>query len=361
MNTSRYGINLLRRGDEMAEVLRAGVIGCGMIAKRVHVPDYYACSEADIVALCDTDEQKARELADEFAPSAKVYTDHKQMLEQEKLDCVTIALPNFLHASVSIDCLNAGCHVLVEKPMAASSEEAQQMIDASKKAGKLMMVDQSQRCFPVHRKAREVIQSGMMGKILHVTAMFGHAGPEFWSPSGKWFFDKKKARFGAMADLGVHKADLLRFLTGKEVSEISAYYERLEKEESSVEDNFVSCLKFEDGTVGTLCASWTVKGTEANYTILHCEKGTLTVSGMHGHALVANLVDPVCDINFPVPPAVKNEGGSAWGIDVSGSFARACLGIEEPFCTGEEGKRSLDVILAAEKAALEGKSIKVEH
>jgi predicted dehydrogenase len=76
--------------------------------------------------------------------------------------------------------------------------------------------------------------------------------------NGKWFFDKKQARFGAMADLGVHKADLIRFLTGKEVAEISAFSACLEKSNASVEDNFVSALKFTDGPVGTLSASWTV-------------------------------------------------------------------------------------------------------
>ncbi|MBN2311362.1 MAG: Gfo/Idh/MocA family oxidoreductase, partial [Candidatus Hydrogenedentes bacterium] len=248
--------------------------------------------------------------------------------------------------------------VLVEKPMATSSAEAQRMIDAAKKSGKLLMVNQSQRRFPPHVKAKEIIDSGIMGKILHVTAMFGHAGPENWSPTGKWFFKRSEARFGAMADLGVHKADLVRHLTGKEVAEVSAYFERLEKKRTDVEDNFVSCLKFTDGTVGTLCASWTVKGMEANYTILHCANGTLRVCELPGKPLVANLVNPACEIVFEVPAAATNDDES-WGLDVSGAFARACLGIEKPYCTGEEGKKSLEVILAAEKAAMTGRSVKL--
>jgi predicted dehydrogenase len=342
----------------MAKKLRAGVVGCGQIARYLHVADYAFCEEAEVVAMADIVKSKAQQLAARRAPNAKIYTDYKKMLKREGLDMVTVATPNYLHAPVTIAALKAGCHVLVEKPMAASLAEAKRMVDTAKKCKKLLMVNQSQRRFPPHVKAKEILDSGIMGKILHVTAMFGHAGPEGWSPTGKWFFKRKEARFGAMADLGVHKADLVRHLTGKEVAEVSAYYGTLEKKRTDVEDNFVSCLKFKDGTVGTLCASWTVKGMEANYTIFHCANGTLRVCELPGKPLVANLVNPECTIEFDVPAAATNDDES-WGLDVSGAFARACLGQEKPYCTGEEGMKSLQVILAAEKAAQTGRSVKV--
>ena len=342
----------------MAKKFRVGVVGCGAIARCLHVPDYKACPEAEIVALCDVIRGKAVAMAQDFAPDAAIYTDYTKMLKEQDLDGVTVALPNYLHAPVSIAALKAGCNVIVEKPMAASAAEAQRMVDTAKKCGKLLMVDQSQRLFAPHVKAKEVIDSGILGKILHVSAMFGHEGPEYWSPTGKWFFKKKEARFGAMADLGVHKADLIRFLTGKEIAQISGFFNRLEKKNSDVEDNFVSSYMFKDGTVGTLCASWTVKGMEANYTILHCANGTLRVCELPGKPLVARLINPKCEIVFDVPPPVTNYEGS-WGLDVSGKFVRACLGQEKPFCTGEEGMKSLAVILAAEKSALTGKTVKL--
>jgi UDP-N-acetylglucosamine 3-dehydrogenase len=343
----------------MTRKFRAAMIGCGMIAKRLHVPDYLACEDAELVAFCDAAPEKARALAAHFAPDARVYKDYKTLLKEEDLDGVTVALPNYLHAPVTIDALKAGCHVLVEKPMAASAAECQKMIDTAKKQDRMLMVNQSQRLFPAHRKAKEVLESGILGDILHITAMFGHMGPEHWSPTGKWFFDKTKARFGAMADLGVHKADLVRYLSGKEVAEIGAFYTREEKK-GTVEDNFVSCLKFKDGSVGTLAASWTVKGMEANYTIFHCTKGSFRVNEIPGLPLVANLVEPECTIHFdPFPPATHYPG--SWGLGVSGAFVRACQGQEEPFCSGEEGKKSLEVIFAAEKAAQTGRTVKVPH
>ncbi len=342
----------------MAGNVRVGMIGCGQIAKCLHVPDYAFCPEAEIVALCDLIPAKAKALAAKYAPGAAIYTDYAKMLKEAKLDAVTVALPNYLHAPVTIDALKAGCHVNVEKPMACSSAEAQKMIDTAKKCKKLLNVNQSQRRFATHVKAKEVIDSGILGKILHVTAMFGHEGPEYWSPTGKWFFKRKEARFGAMADLGVHKADLVRYLTGKEVEEVSAFFECLEKKNTDVEDNFVSCVKFKDGTVGTICASWTVKGMDANYIIMHCANGTLRIGELPDKPLVANLVNPQCEIVFPVPAGPTNYDDS-WGLDVSGAFVRAILGTEKPYCSGEEGKRSLEVILAAEKAAMTGKTVKL--
>lgn len=344
----------------MGKPMRAGVIGCGAIAARLHVPDYKYCPEAELVALCDVVGSKAKDVAAQWAPEARVYTDYKKMLASEQLDCVTVALPNYLHAPVTIDALKAGCHVLVEKPMAAGADEGRQMIQTAKKAGKLLMVNQSQRLFPPHIKAKEIIDSGILGRILIVTAMFGHEGPEHWSPTGKWFFQKDKARWGAMADLGVHKADLVRHLTGKEVAQISAYTTRLEKKGSDVEDNFVSAVTFTDGTVGTLCASWTVKAMEANYTILHCANGSLRIAEIPGQPLVARLNNPECEISFDVPPAATNYA-SSWGLDVSGRFVRACLGIEKPYCTGEDALKSLEVILAAEQSAKTGKSVTLKH
>jgi UDP-N-acetylglucosamine 3-dehydrogenase len=344
----------------MSDKFRVGVIGCGAIADRLHVPDYATCEHAEVVALCDADVKRARAVADHWAPNAAVHSDHNAMLRDENLDAVSVCLPNFLHASVTIDALKAGCHVLVEKPMAASLDEAKAMVAAAKKAKKLLMVNQSQRLLPAHIKAKEVLASGLLGKILQVNGMFGHRGPEHWSPTGKWFFNKKHARFGAMADLGVHKADIIRFMSGREVSEVSAFVGNLEKKNSSVDDNFCACFQFEGGGMGTFGASWTIKGMDCNYTMFHCENGSLRVYQLPDKPLVAHLLTPECTIEFPLPkPVFKYEG--SWGVDAGGSFVRACLGLEAPFCKGEDGLKSLELILAAEKAALSGRVVKLKH
>jgi UDP-N-acetylglucosamine 3-dehydrogenase len=343
----------------MADRMRVAMVGCGAIAERLHVPDYATTPEAEIVALCDRSKEKAEELAAKWAPEARIYTDWKKMFAKEAIDCCTIALPNSIHCGATLDALKAGCNVLVEKPMAASAAEAKRMVAAAKKTKKLLMVNQCQRLAGPHLKAKEVLDSGILGKILYVTAMFGHGGPDEWSPDSKWFFRKKDARFGAMADLGVHKADLIRFLAGKEIAEIAAHTARLEKG-GSVEDNFTSSFKFTDGTVGTLGASWTIYGLGANYILFHCENGSLFVGWDPKRPVFAGLKNPECEIVFePVAPIEKYE--DTWGLDVSGRFVRACMGLEKPFCTGEDGAKSLDVILAAEKSAQTGRAVQIKH
>lgn len=338
--------------------IRVGIIGCGAIAERLHIPDYAACDQAELVAFCDNDKKRAKAIAEKFAPDAAVYNDYKALLKNEDVDAVSVCMPNKFHGICSIDAAKAGKHVLVEKPMAMSLAEAKKMVAAAKKAKVHLLVNQSMRNYPAHKKAREIIASGFLGKVLHVSGMCGHEGPEVWAPNAKWFFKKKDARFGAMADLGVHKADAIRYITGKEISEIRAFSGTLEKKGTDLEDNFVSSFTFKDGGMGSLAASWTVKGGMTNYTIVHCEKGTLEILLHPDKPLVARLHDPLSEIVFTLPEAPILYKDS-WGLDIGGAFIRAILGEEEPFCTGEEGLKSLAVILAAEKAADTGKSVKV--
>jgi len=161
-----------------------------------------------------------------------------------------------------------------------------------------------------------------------------------------------------MADLGIHKADLVRFLTAKEVAEVSGFIARLEKQNTDVEDNFVSILKFTDGTVGTLTASWTVKGMETNYTYLYCENGTLAISAIPGRPLVAFLVKPQCTIDFPTP-AIQTNIQDSWRLGVIDNFVAAIQGKALCLVPGEEGRAALEIILAADQSAKQGKVVKL--
>ncbi len=341
------------------EKMRVGVIGTGKIACVLHLNEYSLNPDADLVAICDNDPGRLKIAADRYG-LRKTYSDYPKMLAQENLGAVSVCLPNYLHHPVTMAALEAGVNVLVEKPMALNSKDAAEMIATAKANKKLLMVSQTQRFSPVHQKAKEVVDSGIMGKILHVATSFGHPGPEGWSPWGKWFFDKKQAGYGSMADLGIHKADLVRFLTGKEVAEVCAFYTRSEKENTDVEDNFVSSLKFTDGTIGTLSTSWTVKGMAINYTYLYCANGTLAISVIPGRPLVAFMVKPKCTIEFEVPEIQRNEEG-AWNLGITRNFLAAIAGKEECLVSGEEGKAALDIILACDEAARTGKTVKLNH
>ena len=200
--------------------LRVGVIGCGSIAQHRHLPEYIANKNVELVAVCDINENRVKEIAEKYEAAA--YTNYEELLTSGTVDAVSVCTPNYLHAPISIAALNAGLHVLCEKPMATSKQEAEAMIAASKRSDKKLMIAHNQRFVPSHQRARQLIASGEIGKIYSFRTAFGHGGPEGWSADGKesWFFEKEKAFVGAMGDLGVHKADLLRYLLGEEITEV---------------------------------------------------------------------------------------------------------------------------------------------
>src|SRR5690554_1639120 len=219
--------------------LKVGVIGCGSIAKFRHLPEYEANKDVEIVAVCDIIEERVKEFAEEY--NAKGYTNYEELLADDSIDVISVCLPNYLHAPVSIAASNAGKHVLVEKPMATSREEAEAMIEAAKTSGKKLMIGHNQRFVSSHEKAKEIIASGEIGKIYSFRTAFGHPGPEGWSVDGRdsWFFNKEEAFISAIGDVGVHKTDLMRYILVEEFVEVAGFVETNAKADTDIADNAV--------------------------------------------------------------------------------------------------------------------------
>ena len=326
--------------------LRVAVIGCGSIAKHKHLGEYHHNPAVEIVAVCDLVEERVNEMAQQYG--AKAYTSYEEMLEVEKIDAVSVCLPNYLHAPVSIAALDAGCHVLCEKPMATSREEADAMIQAAKSNGKKLMVAHNQRFVPSHQKARALIESGEIGKIYSFRTAFGHGGPEGWSADGKdsWFFKKDEAFIGAMGDLGVHKADLLRYLLGEEFVEVAGFIETSAKENTDVDDNAVCILKSESGIIGTLAASWAYTAREDNSTIIYGEHAILRLEDDPDYSLVVQYKNGEV-VKYALGAIQSNEAGGQTSSHTIDHFVASILQDTEPLINGDEGKKSLEVILAA--------------
>lgn len=326
--------------------LKVAVIGCGSIAQHRHLPEYEWNNNVEIVALCDKHEQRVKEVAERY--NAKAYTDYNELLANETVDIVSVCTPNNLHAPISIAALNAGVHVLCEKPMATSDEEAEAMIQAAHQNGKKLMIGHNQRFVRSHQKAREILKSGEVGKIYSFRTTFGHGGPEAWSVEGKegWFFQKEQAFIGAMGDLGVHKADLLRYILGEEVVEVGAFVETNAKDFSSVDDNAVCVLKTESGVIGTLTASWAYNGKEDNSTVIYTEKAILRLEDDPNYSLVVQYANGE-KVNYELGRIQSNDAGGQNSSGVISHFVESVLEDKEPLITGEEGKKSLAIILAA--------------
>ncbi|MDO4493022.1 MAG: Gfo/Idh/MocA family oxidoreductase [Clostridia bacterium] len=260
-------------------MLNVGVIGCGSIARQRHAHEYALHPGVTIAGFYDLFPARAEDMVKTFG--GKVYASVEEMLADPAIDLVSVCAANAQHAPITIQALNAGKHVLCEKPMAITEAECTAMVEAAEKAGKRLFIGHNQRLAPAHKKAREILASGAMGKVLTFRSVFGHKGPEMWSidkSANTWFFKKSSAAFGSMADLGIHKLDLVRYLIGSEIETVYSTMKVLDKKfpdgtPIEVDDNSVEVLTFANGATGTVTTSWTHYGEECNETVLYCEKG----------------------------------------------------------------------------------------
>jgi UDP-N-acetylglucosamine 3-dehydrogenase len=326
--------------------LRVGVIGCGSIARHRHLPEYAANPNVELVAVCDNNAERALEIGEKYGVPS--YTSFVELLRNAEVDAVSVCTPNYLHAPISNAALLAGVHVLCEKPMATSKEEAESMIKTAKSSGKKLMIAHNQRFVASHQKARQLIQSGEVGKIYSFRTAFGHGGPEGWSVEGKegWFFQKDKAFVGAMGDLGVHKTDLLRYVLGEEIVEVGAFVETSAKEFATVDDTAVCVLKTESGIIGTLAASWSYVSKEDNSTIIYGENAILRLEDDPTNSLVVQYKNGDV-VNYQLGKIQSNDEGGQSSSHVIDLFVDAVLNDREVAVSGEEGMKSLGVILAA--------------
>lgn len=340
------------------EKLKVGVIGCGSIAKYRHLPEYAANPNVEIVAVCDAVEERAKATAEQYG--AEAFTDYEQLLNSIETDVVSVCLPNYLHAPVSIAALHAGNHVLCEKPMATSHEEALAMIEAAKENGKILMIGHNQRFVASHQKVKKMLEEGEFGKVYSFRTTFSHGGPEGWSIDGRnsWFFDKEKAFIGALGDLGVHKADLIRYLLG-EVKEVGAFVETSAKQNTEVDDNAVCIVKMENGTIGTLTASWSYVAGGDNSTVIYTEKAVVRLEDDPTYSLIIHYKNGET-VRYQLDKIQTNEDGGQTASHVIDHFVDAVQHNKTSLITGEEGMKSLDVILAALESNEKGQFIKME-
>lgn len=326
------------------------LIGSGSIATHRHAPEYDAHPDVEIVAFVDPVLERAEKLAKKYG--AKAYSKAEEVLGLKSVDAVSICAPNAFHAPLTIAALKAGKHTLCEKPIATSSQEALDMIAASQKAGKFLMIGHNQRLMPLHVKAKQLLEADVIGKVITFRTSFCHPGPETWSIEGPtgWFFQKEKAFVGSMGDLGVHKADLLRFLLGEEIVEVAAMVGHLYKPMGDVDDNAVCILKTASGAVGSLTASWTHNPGEDNTTTLYGSKGILRLGSNPDYSVVVELATGEKQY-YKVGKMQTNESGGQSASGVIDAFIHAIQSNIPPTISGEEGRRALAVILACLKSS----------
>ncbi len=343
-------------------MIRAGVIGCGKIAQTRHLPEYASNDMAEVAGVYDLNHERAEAMAQKYG--GKVYGSYEEMLADPGIDAVSVCVANASHCEVSVAAMRAGKHVLCEKPMAVTLKECEEMVRVSKETGRHLMIGHNQRFARTHKKAKEMIEAGEIGEIITFKTSFGHSGPENWTIDRKnnWFFDKKKAQFGAMADLGVHKTDLIQFLTGHRVRTVSAFIGTLDKKDSSgnlvgVDDNAICIYQMDNGITGTMTASWTYYGKEDNSTVLYGTKGVMYLYCNPEYSLVIEKRDGT-NIFCQIDQIQTNENQSRSGI--IDEWIDCLVQNHEPEISGSEALWAMKAVFAASRSAESGRTITIE-
>lgn len=340
--------------------IKIGIIGAGKIVRVRHLPETMMNPHAEVVAICDVVEARAKEMAQEY--DCKAYFDYRQLILDPEIDAVIVAATNTTHAEMTIAALKAGKHVLCEKPMATTLEEARNMLDAAKASGKQLMIAHNQRLEPAHIKAREIIQSGKLGRILSFTAIFGHPGSEHWAIDGEntWFYKSDIAGLGVLGDLAVHKLDLIRFLLDDDFIEATAFVDTLAKtfpdgERINVEDNAICLLRTGKGAIGTVITSWTYQ-VEENKTTVYGEKGVLEIYADPDFPLMVHQ-DHSTGEYFRLGKKSTNVDQVKSGI-IDAFVDALYLDAEVPI-PGIEGFKALEAVMACYHAAQDGKRVQI--
>ncbi len=241
--------------------LRAGVIGIGI--GRHHLRGYAAHPQCEVLAVCDLNLAGAKSLAEQYG-AKHVFRDYRRLVEMEELDIVSVAVPNYLHAKMTIAALEAGKDVLCEKPMATKLADAEAMVKAAKKAKKRLMIDMSYRFNARQQGVHERIQAGELGEIYYAKSHYTRRkGIPFGASA--WFVSKRMAGGGPSVDLAVHAFDLVWWQMGspKPTWVLGATYDKLLPERAAkagvvgdVDDLAAGLVKFDGGQTIFFEASW---------------------------------------------------------------------------------------------------------
>ena len=340
--------------------MKYALIGCGMIS-----PNHIRAAlenGLEIAALCDLSEEN-RGRALELIPAdarggVRLYGDYRLMLEETRPELVAIALGSGLKKRLSIDCMRAGAHVIVEKPIALSLADADEMISAAGECGVKLCVNHQLRFGRTVRALKAEVDAGRFGKLFHGTVQIRRNRNRAYFDAGKWRGTWAQDG-GTLMNQCIHYTDLLQWLMG-DVEEVFGYTDRLAHPYTEAEDMGLALVKFRSGAYGMIEGTVNVYPRNLSDSLaLFGESGTVSLEG--------KTLDDVRAWNFADGPQSRDEALSAYAVaDMGGGHApvyRDMLAAlregREPLCSAGEGRKALELVLAIYKSRKTGQPVKL--
>ncbi|WP_315906227.1 Gfo/Idh/MocA family oxidoreductase [Priestia koreensis] len=334
-----------------------GLIGCGYISKR-HIQSLAECPNACLVAVSDIQEERMKQAASLYQESAGAnssihhYGDYHHMMKDSSIDVIIIATSSLLHAPIAKEAIEHGKHVIIEKPLALSIEDANDIIEWGKKHNRHVMVCHQMRFRPIMQKIKDVVTSGKIGKpYLGVASMRINRSEEYYT-SAPWRGDWEKDG-GMLINQGIHVIDLLQWFLGDVKSvygDISRYLSVKE-----TEDVALGVLTFENEAKGIIEANVITQPNNIGYSLsIFGEKGTISIEGSGLDIITRWYVDGEendSDVNELLNDHSEHLSMYQQFLEVINTQ------IGTPLVNGTEGKKALETIFALYQSALEQKIV----
>jgi predicted dehydrogenase len=315
--------------------------------------------EAEVVAVASPPPGQAKAFARERG-IPKAYEDYRDLLALKEVDVVTLGIPNHLHAQVAVDAAKAGKHVICEKPLCRTLEEADRMIDACRKAGVLLMYAE-ELCFaPKYVRARQLVEEGALGRVFLVKQSEEHFGPHM-----PWFWDVEQSGGGVLLDMGCHSIEYARWVFGKPKvkSVLASLGTYVHGDKTKGEDHSLCIVEYEGGKVALAENSWAKPGGVDDRCEI-CGSGGFTRADLLRGSALLTYSEP--GYGYAVEKAATTQGYTftmfeeIWNYGFPqemAHFIRCVQGKETPIEAGEDGREVLKIICAAYESAGTGRRI----
>lgn len=338
-----------------------GIIGCGGIARRRMVPALGECKSSKVVAVMDVDKAATEQVAAQIG--ARPYFTESDLLANRDVQAVYIATPVHLHAKQAIEAASAGKHVMVEKPLALTARQAEEMIAACKKAGVYLTEGYMMKFHALNVKAREMVQRGDIGQVV-----FARAQLSCWYPpiEGAWRQDPKLGGGGALIDMATHCYDLLQFIIGSKIAEVFAFTGTL-THDYPVDDSSTTLLRFENGAQAVVDAFFNIPDSAGQTRLeLYGNKGSIQGEGTIGQGATGKMVAYLSDSAKDYDPQQSKDSLDVTVREIEYApvnmyaaemdYLSGCIESGKPptLNTGEEGLRVLKIALAAYESSRTG-------
>lgn len=346
----------------MAQKVRWGVIGAGGIADRRTIPGMMLCDNAELVAVMEINEELAEKCRAKWG-CKKAYTSEADLLADPEIDAVYIASPVFLHAKQAMAAADAGKHILIEKPLAMTSEEGKKVVEYCKEKGVLIAAGLMMRFGSYVQAMKKAVAEGRIGRPVSAYAQF-----TCWYPDmpGAWRLKKANGAGGAMMDMGVHCIDLLQYILGTKAKDVAAFHDTLSFQ-YEVEDSSTVLIRMENGTQCVVQSNFNIPDDAAKWRIeLFGDQGRLigdTVIGqVDGGTLDAMFLGEQGGYNAQqdkrdgAKENIEVEFGNMYAREVA-SFSNSILTGAPVEVPAEEAVQVQSVMEAAYRSNDEGRTI----